>query len=120
MDSRQANQSRRISAGELRHRLQFQRHTTVENENGVPISTWATAFTVWGAARDVSGKEFFEAAAHKMEDVVTFTIRARSDVDTAMRIMFRGKPFEIIAINNLEYRGDYIQIRARRTGGEGA
>lgn len=120
MDYRQTNQSRRISAGELRHRLQFQRHSTVENENGVPISTWATAYTVWGAARDVSGKEFFEAAAHKMEDVVTFTVRTRGDVDTAMRIIFRDKAFEIIAINNLDYRGDYMQIKARRIGGEGA
>lgn len=116
----QNTNTRRISAGELRHRLQFQRHSTIENENGVPISAWATAFTVWGGARDVSGKEFFEAAAHKMEDVVTFTVRARNDVDTAMRIIFRDKPHEIIAINNLDYRGDYMQIKARRTDGEGA
>lgn len=109
-----------ISAGELRHRLQFQRQSTVENENGVPITTWVPMATVWGGARDVSGKEFFEAAAHQMEDIVTFTVRARTDLNTAMRIIFRGKPFEIVEINHLEYRDDYIQIRARMVGGEGA
>lgn len=116
----QNTNTRRISAGELRHRLRFETQTSTEDENGFIVTEWTTAFTVWGAARDVGGKEFFEAAAHQMEDVVTFTVRARRDIDTAMRIAFRDKPYEIIAINNLDYRGDYMQIRARRTGGEGA
>lgn len=115
----QNTNTRRISAGELRHRLRFETQTSTEDENGFIVTEWTTAFTVWGAARDVGGKEFFEAAAQHMENTTTFTIRARAGIDTAMRIAFRDKPYEIIAINNLDYRGDYIQIRARYIGHEG-
>jgi SPP1 family predicted phage head-tail adaptor len=107
------------SIGEMRHKLQFQLPNSTEDENGYVNPTWETEFTVWGAARDVGGKEFFEAAAQHMENITTFTIRARSGINTAMRILFQSKPYEIVQISRMQYRGDYMQIKARLMGGEG-
>jgi SPP1 family predicted phage head-tail adaptor len=108
------------SIGEMRHRLQFQTLTGTEDANGFVTKTWATSFTVWGAARDVGGREFFEAAAQHMENITTFTIRARAGITTAMRVVFQSKPYEIVQISRMQYRGDYMQIKARLIGGEGA
>lgn len=105
--------------GELRHRLTFQKPSATKNGNDVIIPGWAPVCTVWGAAWDVSGREFLEAAAHQMEDITTFTIRWRAGLNTSMRIIFQGKPYEIIEINHLSYRGDFLQIKARIVGGEG-
>jgi len=107
------------SIGEMRHRLRFETLTSTEDANGFVTKTWTTAFTVWGAARDVGGREFFEAAAQHMENITTFTIRARSGITTAMRILFQSKPYEIMQISRMQYRGDYMQIKARYIGHEG-
>ena len=107
------------SIGDMRHKLQFQTQTSTEDANGFIVTAWTTAFTVWGAARDVGGREFFEAAAQHMENITTFTIRSRAGITTAMRILFRGKPYEIVQISRMQYRGDYMQIKARLGGGEG-
>jgi SPP1 family predicted phage head-tail adaptor len=108
------------SIGDMRHRLQFQTQTSTEDANGFVVTAWTTVFTVWGAARVVGGREFFEAAAQQMENITSFTIRARSGIDTAMRIIFQTKPYEIVQVSRMEYRGDYMQIKARLIGGEGA
>lgn len=107
------------SIGEMRHKLRFETQTSTEDANGFIVTAWTTAFTVWGAARDVGGREFFEAAAQHMENVTTFTIRARSGINTAMRIIFQSKPYEIVQVSRMQYRGDYMQIKARLIGGEG-
>lgn len=108
-----------VRPGDLRHLLHIERPVTAENENGVLIRDWVHVCTVWGAARDVSGREFFEAAAQQMEDITTFTIRTHPGVDGSMRIIFSDKAYEIIHINRMGHRGNYMQIKARRQGGEG-
>ena len=108
-----------VRPGDLRHLLHIERPVAAENENGVLIRDWVHVCTVWGAARDVSGREFFEAAAQQMENITTFTIRARAEIDGSMRVLFLDKPYEIIQINHMGYRGNYMQIKARHQGGEG-
>ena len=105
-----------IRIGDLRHKLRFETRTNAGN--GLVSVTWQTAFTDWGAVSDVSGREFFTAAAQHMENITTFTIRARSGITTTMRIVFQSRPYEIVQINNMRYRGDFMQIKARWTGGE--
>ena len=72
-------------------------------------------------ARDVSGRDFYAAAAQQMEDVVTLTMRSGYNINLKDRFRFidsqEGIPlkqeYRIIAINHLGYRGDFIQCRCR-------
>lgn len=42
-----------------------------------------------------------------------FTIRYLPDIDTAMRISFRDKSYDIKAIDNIRYQNRFIEIKAQ-------
>ena len=74
---------------------------------------------VRGSAKDVSGRDFFEAAAHQLQHTVTFTTRWLDGLDASMLITWNGSAYEIDQINHLGYRRDFVQIKAHRIEPEG-
>ena len=86
---------------------------------GRRIAIWTRETQLYASAKDVSGREYFEAAAHGMQDTVTFDTRWYSRLDTSMRILWRGSCYAIEQINHLGYRRDFMRIRARRVEPEG-
>lgn len=101
-----------MEIGELRHRITFQKLTTTTNENGFEVETWENYKTVWAAITNLHGREYFEAAAVQKENTVKFTIRYFKDPDTSMRILFQGRQYNIISIDNIKYKNKYIEIKA--------
>ena len=101
-----------MEIGELRHRITIQKLTTGINENGFEVETWDDYKTVWAAVSNLHGREYFEAAAVQAENTVKFTIRHLEGLDTAMRIVFQGKQYNITAMDNIKYRNRYIEIKA--------
>ena len=80
---------------------------------GNRVLHWADVYSVRAAARDVSAREFYEAAAHQMERTITFTLRYLEDVDADMRVLWRDKLYEILQVNHLGYRGDWMTLKVR-------
>lgn len=101
-----------MEIGELRHRITFQKLTTTTNENGFEVETWENYKTVWAAITNLHGREYFEAAAVQKENTVKFTTRYFKDPDTSMRILFQGRQYNIISIDNIKYKNKYIEIKA--------
>lgn len=101
-----------VEIGDLRHRITFQKHTTTINENGFEVETWEDFKTVWAAASNLHGREYYAAAAVQAENTVKFTIRYLTGLDTTMRISFRGKIYDIAAIDNIKYQNRFIEIKA--------
>ena len=108
-----------VEIGDLRHRITFQKHTTTINENGFEVETWEDYRTVWAAASNLHGREYYAAAAVQAENTVKFTIRYLSGVDAAMRICFQGKTYNITAIDNIKYQNRFIEIKAQEVVGSG-
>ncbi len=108
-----------VEIGDLRHRITFQKHTTTINENGFEVETWEDFKTVWAAASNLHGREYYAAAAVQAENTVKFTIRYLTSLDTTMRILFRGKQYNIIAIDNIKYQNRFIEIKALEVGSNG-
>lgn len=110
-----------MKAGDLRHLI-----TIEQPAEGVPDSrarrtvTWKKLTEMYAAVRDVSGREFYQAAAYQMENVITFATRHNALISTKHRIRWRGNVYEILQINHLGYAGDYMQIRARIIEAEAA
>lgn len=102
--------------GDLRHRIRIEKPVGTENENGVIVKGWQEVCGAWAAVKDVSGREFFQAAAQQMENVTTFTIRWRDGINTSMRVVFAAENYEITQIDHANYAGNYMQIRARKMG----
>ncbi len=106
-----------IPLNELRHPVRILRAVTCKPDSrGVrPVRYWKVCDT-WAGMKDVGGRAFFEAAAHQMEDVVTFTIRWREGLDRLgpLRIVLGKTAYDVLHINHLGYRRDFLQLKARR------
>lgn len=95
-----------MDAGQLDQRLTFQAQLPGQDARGQASGQWVTAFTCWGAAEPLRGREFFAAAQLQSEVTVRFRIRWRAGVHGRMRVLWRGQPYEI--------EGDPIDIRGER------
>lgn len=108
-----------MDIGNLKHRVTFQRFTTVVNDNGFEEEAWVDFKTVWAAITNLHGREYFEAAAVQAEKTVKFTIRFTKDIDESMRIMFQGKQYNIASIDNIKYANKFIEIKAMEVDNSG-
>ena len=109
---------RSYKAGDLRHLITLLEPvvTTVSNRRKV---TWKE-HKVYAGKRDVSAREFFQAQAYNAEDVITFTIRWRSDIDSSWRVQHGKATYDISEVNHLGYMRDYMQLKCREVKGGGA
>lgn len=112
-----------MNVGQFRHEITIQRpdyeHETVD-DYGRRCVPWVDVETVRAKVADVSGREFYEAAAHQLQNTVTFTMRWLAGVNANMRIVFDGVTYEIDQVNHLGYRRDFLRIKAHATASEGA
>lgn len=101
-----------MDIGELKHRITFQKLVTDTNENGFEMEDWKDYKTVWAAITNLHGREYFEAAAVKAENTVKFKIRYIQNIEPTMRIIFKGKRYNITSIDNIKYANKFIEIKA--------
>ena len=107
-----------IKAGDLRHVVVLQMPVNRVNEKGRRITGWEDVATVYAGKADVSGREFYVAQAYHAEDVVTFTLRYRSDVTAEWRLVHHGAAYNILEVNHLGYMRDYMRLKCRLVTGE--
>ena len=96
----------------LNKRITIQELKLSINENGFEVEEWIPFKTVWAGVSNLHGREYFDAAAIQMENTVKFTIRYLPGIDTAMRISFKDKYYNITSIDNIKYRNKFIEIKA--------
>ena len=119
------------NASELRHRITLERPAPPSfdaegimdlGETAFPPHAWEPVRTVWAMARDVSGREFFEAHGTQALNILTFEMRAHPGMtpDNSWSIVYRGVRYLIEHINHRDYRGQWWEIKARDTRPENA
>ena len=87
------------AAGKLRHRVELQEQKIAQDPNtGEMLSTWVTIARPWAEIVPMSGREFLAAAAEQSEVRGRIVIRYREDVDASMRVVYRGKYYNIHAV----------------------
>lgn len=96
----------------LNKRITIQELKLSINENGFEIEEWIDYKKVWAGVSNLHGREYFDAAAIQMENTVKFTIRYLPGIDTAMRIKFNDKNYNITSIDNIKYRNRFMEIKA--------
>lgn len=99
-----------MRAGKLRHRVDFQRPTFAQDPvSGEMVKTWVDVWTkVPASVESLSAREFIAAAATQAEVTARVGIRRRAGVDSTMRIVHRGKFYNIEGVlpdpkSGLEY-----------------
>lgn len=89
-----------VAAGDLRHKvlLQAKIDQTQDPDTGEIPYTWTTIAEPWAQMVPMSGREFLAAAAEQSEVRGRIVIRYRGEVDASMRIVYRGRYYNILAV----------------------
>jgi SPP1 family predicted phage head-tail adaptor len=89
-----------INRGRMDQRITLQQRVKSRSAAGEQTYTWANLATdpeVWAEANPTRGREFFAAAQQQVEAPMAFRILWRNDVDQTMRVLWRGRPYDIAA-----------------------
>lgn len=104
-----------MKAGNLRHRVTFQRATYSPNAVGEPVPTWADLATVWARVEPTAGKERF-AAMQVQGDVISRIVcryqSALSSLAINDRATWNGITYDINSVINTEGRNIELQVFA--------
>ena len=104
-------------AGQLRHRVKFQRATDADNAVGEPVQTWATLATVWARVEATAGKERFAAMQVQADVDSRIVCRYSSVLDDLApddRATWNGMTFDIKSVINTEGRNIELQVFVRQ------
>lgn len=103
--------------GQMRHRISFQRFDGQRDAYGDPLEGeeehWHNAASVWASIKPLSGREFYAAGQSQSEVTHKVSCRYRSGLDTAMRIVFQKRIFELISIIDWEERHESLLIMCK-------
>ena len=102
----------------LRERIVIEKSETGRDENGNHILLWKKFFSCFAYVNNLSGSEYYEAARTNTQNDVTFVIRYSSetrDIDSEhFRVIFRGIPYNITFVDNVQYKNETIKLKATK------
>lgn len=86
-----------FNSGSFRHRITIQSYESTQDELGQQTGVWKDIRSLWAMIKTLQGREYFAAAATQSESTVRFVVRYTSGLDESMRIVYKGRVYEIIA-----------------------
>lgn len=102
-------------AQELNRKIVFQEMSiTQDPDTGEIIEAWADIGEAFAKVEPLVGREFLAAAAIQSEGLVKFTLRYREGLNTAMRLIFDGGPWNMTSIQNIKSANRELLIYAKR------
>lgn len=107
----------RFRPGKCRHLITLQRATVAPNDYGTEVPVWAKLAELRAElVSDEAAEVAAEAAGTQGRRAVTFRTRIFAGVTVGDRVIWRGKPFDIIGLSG----GDFAEGRALELKCEGA
>lgn len=83
-------------AGELRHRVQIQKKTSGRDANNYPIpEAWVTYKILFAKVTPLSARDLIAAQAAQSETIARLKINYRTDIETTMRVVHKGRIYAI-------------------------
>ena len=105
-----------MNASMLRNKITIQKKTAVTDDIGKISEVWSDYMAVHAYANRLSGQELIVAAANGQQDTVTFSVRycrALADLNSNdFRIVFMGRIFNILTVDNVQFLNVELKIRA--------
>lgn len=87
-----------LPAGQLRNRVTLQKPETIVSGYGERTRSWADVCTVWADFHPLSVREFIAQSGPQSRVSARVVIRYRDDVDATMRLVHRGKTYNIAGV----------------------
>lgn len=87
-----------MNPARFRNRIIIQSKTGSVDPDGFSSenASWVEVKKTWADIKTLNGKEYFQAAAVQEQRVSQFTIRYTKGISADMRILFKGRVFNII------------------------
>lgn len=107
-----------INPGELRTKVKLGTRTVATEAGGFRVGMVAfTAITggeVWARWQNVHGTEVWAAQSANVQEAATVLIRYRSDVDPTMGVQLGSNWYEIVSMDNIQNRNEFIELKVKR------
>ena len=100
--------------GDLNVSVAIQARTVTTQTGNFQKPAWSTLATVWAKWRNVHGSEAWMNSTIEAEGAATVTIRYRTGIDTTCAVLKGSERFEILSLDNIQERSEYIELRVRR------
>lgn len=94
-----------LTLGDLRHRITIQRKTRTGTAGAYTAESWETVKTVWAKIEPLASREVVVGDRIEQRNTVRVTIRRRTDVSAAMKIVYQGRDFAISGVRDMEDGG---------------
>ena len=105
-----------MNASMLKNKITIQKKNAVADDIGKISEVWSDYMAVHAYANRLSGQELIVAAANGQQDTVTFSVRycrALADLNSNdFRIVFMGRVFNILTVDNVQFMNVELKIRA--------
>lgn len=95
----------------LRAKIQIQKKVDSEGPF-LPLDEYEDYIKIWAEPRFLKGRNFYAARASNIKTDVEFIIRYREDIDETMRVVYKGKNYEIEGITPLDNQNAFMMIKA--------
>lgn len=87
---------------------------------GQASETWNAVYTsIWASAEPLTGREFFAAGQTQAEVTTRFRVRYRADIAPTMRVVWRGQPYDIVAVLDREGAKHMLELMCVSGGRDG-
>jgi SPP1 family predicted phage head-tail adaptor len=93
-----------MNPGVLNCRVDIQTPTLTVDAYNQPVESGYTSTTTWAEAVTKGGTEFYAAQKLHADCTVVFRIRYRSTVTPQCRVVYGGRTFEVLNVNDVALR----------------
>lgn len=87
-----------MNPGRLNRRITVQQQSSVQDEVGQPVQTWADHANLWADVRTQGGLEAIKAGGVTSTVRVSMRVRYATNVTAGMRVLLDGIAYNITAV----------------------
>ena len=91
-----------IDAGALNRRIKIESKTATTNTFGEEVATWNEVATVWAQKQTLTVKDVNRQQGQSAKAEARFLIRHRDDLDSTMRVIYKGDVLYITGIEDYQ------------------
>jgi len=106
---------KKLNPGDLDKRIKIFKIGSGFDDYGEPLDIKTQIHDCWASVKNKSGTEQFKSVAPFSKTVTSFLIRyAKKNIDTTMKIDFKGEIYNIIYVDNYNFSNEWVEITAEK------
>ena len=103
--------------GELRTQISLEEPSSSQDSGGFQTRSYTEVATIYAKWTNLHGKEIFEDGVVAARLPARVLIRYRSDIDPSWTVVKGGQRYEILSLDNIRERSEYIELTVQRSIG---